>query len=1158
LRLVVDRIRQGLVDKNGGLMAEDDKPKGDKPSRDDLSQIDERLKYLETIARETVARLYVIESRLGLAHKDPWVKRDAPPAQHAPTQGQRVPPVPVPPTAQTPAPAAQQPPTPGQQIPAHPSPHAGQTPPSAAPPLRPPAQPRPPQSSVLGIPPLTQAAPPPVGQPPSAQPPRVGTSRVASAMPPSKPRKDLEARIGGNWFNRIGVIAIVLGVGFFFKYAYDNGWIQPWEWVSIGLALGVAFLIGGEKTRKKYATYAYGLTGCGISILYLSVFAAFKLWGLVGQPTAFVAMALVTATASLIAARYNALAIAILGLIGGFLTPGLLSTGVDNQVGLFGYITLLDAGVLVLAYRKQWRTLNYLAFVATVLTFVGWAVEFYTAQKLTTTVVFLSIFFVIFALLAVLYNVINHRPTTWLDLGLVFVNAVLYFSTSYELLEDDYHSMLGAFAIVVAAFYMGLGYVTYRRDKEDTLLVHTFLGLAFLFSVLAVPIQFDQQWVTMAWAVEGAIMTWVGLRADDRVSRYAGLIVFIVAAGHFVQVDLHDFAYQSGRHFTPLLNNRALSCAVLVAALTAATRLFHRHRETLDEEEHSMFASLYALGANAAAILLLSLDANDYFESARDSGRWPADAVDMWNNARQFTLSALWTVYGVVTLIVGITRRQKLVRGIGAVILGVTTVKVLVVDLAFYGEKWHTTFFNETFAILAMLVFGLSFVVWLYSRSDIAHAEKRIAMPVLIIAANVLALIALTIEPVGYFDRAISISGSSAALQLNNWMQFVLTAIWTTYAAVALGIGFRRKSQSIRVGALLLLGISTLKVLLVDAAFYHADWHRPVLNQTFGAFVLLVAVMAMGSYLYSRMASSEEEERPNIAPLLTGAANILAIIALSLEAIGYYRQAIESAQKLSSPVAEIARLENSLYFSLTAIWTIYAAAAIVIGVQRNSRWTRWGGFLLLGLAATKVLFADATYYAASWHKLVINESFGAFALVIGAMSLAVYYYSRSANVGNDERNLVSPVLVAAANVFAIIALSLEGFGHYAVKLGAPGLSAGDADDLRLAQQLSLSVIWTVYGGGLLMAGIWRRSRMLRVMALGLLSITILKVFLVDLSSLEKIYRIISFIVLGAILLGVSYLYQRYRQRTSGVESANGRMASTQGALADSDRPEEAR
>jgi uncharacterized membrane protein len=201
-----------------------------------------------------------------------------------------------------------------------------------------------------------------------------------------------------------------------------------------------------------------------------------------------------------------------------------------------------------------------------------------------------------------------------------------------------------------------------------------------------------------------------------------------------------------------------------------------------------------------------------------------------------------------------------------------------------------------------------------------------------------------------------------------------------------------------------------------------------------------------------------------------------------------------------------------------------------LGIARKSQALRKGALGLLTVTTLKVIVVDLSYYAAPWHTLVFNQTFAAFALLILVMSIGIWLYSRAEGVDEEERVTIIPVMVAAANLLAIIALSAEAYGYYAKSIDASGTSATDLRDLRLAQQLSLSVIWTVYGGAMLTTGIARRNRMLRMMGLGLLGLTIIKVFLLDLSSLEKVYRIVSFIVLGAILLAVSFLYQRYRQR----------------------------
>lgn len=933
----------------------------DSPSHEEIKRIADRLEYLEAVARDSAARLYAIETKLGLGYRGASGRPDQQPQFQRPAV-QPAPPLPV------------QPPPPSTV--------AG----GAADSTIPPAQTDVPQT------PRRPETPPPSSATQSRPQPTL-SAMVTSAKLATRPRGDLESRIGGSWFNRIGIIAICFGVAFFLKYAFDNEWIGPGGRVSIGAAIGIAFLAAGERLRKRYASYAYGLTGGGLAILYLAIwFASQNRYNLIPQMLAFVLMAVVTATGSLLAARYDALPIAVLALIGGFLTPILLSTGVDNETGLFGYIAMLDAGVLALAYSKQWRSLNYLAFGGTILMFAAWMSEWYGSEKLWPTIFFLTLFFAIFALLAVLYNVVNRRPTTWPDLALVFINAMLYFGTSYELLDDAHHSGLGVFAVLVSGFYLALGYFTNRRDSEDTLLVYTFVGLAVLFAVLAVPIQFDQHWVTIAWALEGAVLTLIGLKAGDRTSRYAALMVFAIAVSHWVMVDVHDFAYNGLADFVPLLNRRALSGGVLVAALAAAAFSYKRYGKAADEAERSNLATLYVLGANLLALVLLSIDANDYFEQARS--RLPGTAFGNETSGRlidghRLTLTALWAIYGAAMLIAGIACRLK----------------------------------------------------------------------------------------------------------------------------------------ALRVVALLLLVLTTIKVLVADSRHYDASWHFLILNNTFAAFALVVAALAVSAWFYWKAEAIDKSERTFVATSLILVANLLAVIALSAEAAGHFDRSLATVHGRAG-----AELENTKQLALSVLWSIYATIALVIGIKRGAKLIRWGALSLLVVTGVKLLVIDLGYYDADWHRLVFNQTFSAFAILVSALACGIAFYARADKVSEPERATAVNSLMAAANLFAIIGLSAEAIGHYEQLMRSGELAYDMMIDLHLAQRLSLSVVWMVYGGAMLAIGLWRRNKLLRIMALALLSITIVKVFFFDLSSLERLYRIISFIVLGVILLGVSYLYQRLRQR----------------------------
>lgn len=1104
-------------------------------SPDKLDELIERVDFIEQTLRQQLARLHAIEQRLGLAYRPMKARgprpaeREMPPEPVAPVRPELV--KPVQPEVKSIQPEVVVPPT----IPI-------EAPPTVI------------ASSEL---PSSTPADEPLTNEPVTTMPRPKTQPVTTGVEPSRQTqataaqqsavewRDLESRIGGRWLLWIGIVAISLGVAFFLRLAIESGWIGPWGRVSMGIIAGLAFLVGAERLRARYPVYAYGLSGGGIAILYLSFFASYGLYNLIPHLVAFMLMAIVTALAVLLSARYNALPIAVLGLIGGFLTPILLSTGRDNQIGLFSYIALLDLGVLALAYSKHWRAINYLSFISTVLIFAGWYIEHYDwPDELWTTVFFLTLFFVIFALVAVLYNVINRQPVRWLDLTLVLLNGLIYFASTYQLLEDSYKQVLGLFAVLVALFYLALGYFTFKRDSEDRLLIYTFLGLAFLFIGLAVPIQFDQHWVTMGWAIEGLVMTWIGLRVGDRTSRYAALVLFAIAVGHWLMIDVSQFAYREGGYFIPIFNRRALSCAVMIAAFAAAAWLYRNPETEIEGEEKSTFLTVYTLAANLLAITLLSLDANDYFDQRKavavaEGGNY-SGRLNPLDNTRHLTLSALWVIYATMTLIVGLMRKSKLLRGGALVLLAAATLRAFVFDLPYYTARWHQTIFNETFAVFALLTLATSICAWFYSRSRNIEERERVAVTtVLVCAANLLALITLSIETLGHFRRAVLTTQESVVVaQIENTKQFTLSVIWIIHGGVALIAGIFRGYGLLRAGALGLLALAALKIIVVDLWYFAASWHTLVFNQTFGAFALLIAALVCGIRFYARDEQINEKEKEAIIPLLIAAANLLAIIMLSAEAVGYFERVKLTLIEQSASTAQMASLQSAKQLALSVIWTVYAAAALLFGVRRNSKLLRLGAFGLLAVTTVKLFMVDLKYYDAVGRALIFNPTFAAFALLVAATAFGVWLYSRNEQIEEGERSLMIQALTIAGNLLAIIALSAEASGYYEARIDS--LTTGEpSSDLRLAQQLSLSLVWIVYGGGMLTIGIIRRNRLLRVMALLLVGITIFKVFLFDLASLERIYRIISFIVLGVILLAVSFLYQRLRWLTMDEAAARG-------------------
>lgn len=578
--------------------------------------------------------------------------------------------------------------------------------------------------------------PPPIPQQP-AQPqapqPQFAPPPIPQAPKPNIPAVNLEEQIGGRWFNRIGVAAIVLAVGFFLKYAFDNEWIGPGLRVIIGLAGGVAMLLAGERFhRKGFRSYAQGISGGGSAILYLSIFAAYDFYQLIDSSLAFVCMALVTATTVVLALRQNALALAVLGVLGGFMTPVLLGGGRDEPTPLFGYLILLDAGVIALAYFKNWASLSRLAFAATALLTAMWIDDRYAPVWFTRTFLYTSILFLLFVTATAAGNILRRRRANPFDLIFVVSNAVFYYVLGYGLIEGRSAARLGLFTLLVGVLYFALGESARRlaitdakadatgdatgNTAGDTPLGAVLYGLALLFLTIAIPVEFDGQLVTMLMGAESAALLWLGLRNKSEMTRGAALVVFAGALFHWLAVEVTEVGSEVvvNREFTFIFNRRVAAAVVLVAALAVASRLYRVYEEKVGATERQFFGAMCALGAHLLVLFTLSIEAFSEFQVRRINVDLSVD--EGWTEhsnllfAQQMTLSLLWLVYGAGLLLYGIWRRNRIFRWAALGLLAVTIAKVFLVDLASLDRIYRIISF---FALGAMLLV----ISYLYQRA---------------------------------------------------------------------------------------------------------------------------------------------------------------------------------------------------------------------------------------------------------------------------------------------------------------------------------------------------------------------------------------------------------------------------------------------------------
>ena len=267
---------------------------------------------------------------------------------------------------------------------------------------------------------------------------------------------DLEQRIGSQWLNRIGIIAVLIGVSYFLKYAFDNGWIGPGGRIAVGLLAGIGIVLWSESFRRKsYVVFSYSLKAVGIGVMYLSLWAAFQLYHLIPAGVAFFAMIVVTAATAALALTQDAEILAALALVGGFATPALVSTGENHEVVLFSYVVLLDLFSLVLLKFRPWRRLLIGSFVGTLIMYVGWNSSFYTNDQLGTTFLFITVFMLIFASAPLVTDTREGHSVGGAQtlVGLAFANAAVYFLEAMELLDGtelrEYRAWV---AVALAAF----------------------------------------------------------------------------------------------------------------------------------------------------------------------------------------------------------------------------------------------------------------------------------------------------------------------------------------------------------------------------------------------------------------------------------------------------------------------------------------------------------------------------------------------------------------------------------------------------------------------------------------------------------------------------------------------------------------------------------
>jgi uncharacterized membrane protein len=671
----------------------------------------------------------------------------------------------------------------------------------------------------------------------------------------------MEYAVASQWLLRIGVLILVVGVGFFLKYSIDHGLLGPLARVALSTITGLALLVvGTQLLGRKYHVMGQGLMGAGLATLYFSVFAAANLYHLIEQMPAVVLMGLVTVLAGGIAVRFNSMLVAVLGIIGGYGTPVVLAAGAVNFPALYGYMLVLGIGCLGICYWKNWPLVNYLSFAAT------WTLFFASQQSYDVThfwevLPFVVAFFVLFSTMTFLYKIVNQSKSNLLDLIALLVNAGVFFVVGSQLIEEAYgRRWAAALTLGLAAFYTAHVYYFLRRRLVDRELLVSFIGLAGFFLAVTMPLVLSAEWVTASWALQALVMVWIAEQLGSEFVRHVAYVLFAVVMGRFCFVDLSSQFLQAppaanlawGEYLQELVR-RVLSFGIPIGSLAAAYRMLGRRpaegEGVVDPANDirpwiggNWAMRLLMIGAVITLFVYLDVELN------RTVGFFYAPA-------RLPVLTLVWLGLCGLLLFEFMRSENWLLLPVLMVVIAATLLKLFIFDLLGWNFNLEMVYggpYSFRDAMLRLVDFGA--VVGFFAAAYALLAGRARAASVRLflgLASLAMLFIYLTLE-VNTFLREYLPGIQSGGVSI----------LWSLFALVLIFRGIARNVATVRYLGLALFAIVAWKVFFVDLAQLD-QFYRIV------AFILLGILTLVGSFAYLKYRdnftlepASKEEDLP--------------------------------------------------------------------------------------------------------------------------------------------------------------------------------------------------------------------------------------------------------------------------------------------------------
>lgn len=657
--------------------------------------------------------------------------------------------------------------------------------------------------------------------------------------------QEMEDFIGTNLTSKIGILVTIVGVFIGAKYAIDNELISPFMrilagYLSAGILIFIAFTL-----KKKYEYFSSVLIAGGLAVTYFITYIAYSFYALFPLAVAFIIMVITTAVAVAIALWYSQKVIALLGQVAAYAIPFLLGDGQGNIFILFGYITVINFGLLLLSFKKDWKLLYHIAFF---LTWLIYLLSIVSGAKVTSSfaagLTFLAINFFTFYVTFLAYKIFKKELYNIGEIAILLLNALFFFFLGTYLIDEQFDNIhfLTWFTIANASIHLSAGYFIYRLRLVDDSVFQFILGLGLLFITIAIPIELDGNWVTLLWTIEGTALTYVACKNKRQLYLEIALPLIVISFISLLQDWYQKYPFIHGQRdagdyiSTPFINiNVTLSLFVCVSQgfMSFWANNFHFDGKsfirdffvkilpvaflallyfTLYNEIHYAWDKTINSNHDQAAVLFQSVTLLIF--SCLYLAAW------LWINSRSIKNEKLHHLLIVLALFANAAFLFDTLLTIG--------------DLR---EKYmHVSNSSKSWLIIRYFAFAAVAILWLSAWYAFRFFKPTINLQRSISSVfNITLLSVISNEFIHWMDLA----------GYQNQYKLGLSLICGGYALALLFAGIVKKKKHLRISAMTLFAATLLKLFFYDLASLSTISKTIVL-------VLLGILLLLASFLYNK------------------------------------------------------------------------------------------------------------------------------------------------------------------------------------------------------------------------------------------------------------------------------------------------------------------